>query len=123
MICPIWPSLINLFDTLLTRDRQGNIQPQLATSWESIDDNTWQFKIREGVKFHNGEPLTAETVKYSIERVMDPEQQSPIQEFRTFDSVEVVDDYTVNIHTSVVDPLVPAKLTLLLVGPSSRWST
>lgn len=104
--------LINVFDTLLRLDSQGNIQPQLATSWDNIEGTTWQLKIREGISFHNGEPLTAETVKYSIERVMDPEQQSPIQEFRTFDSVEVVDQYTINIHTSVVDPLVPAKLTL-----------
>jgi peptide/nickel transport system substrate-binding protein len=104
--------LINMFDTLLTRDQRGDIQPNLATSWQAIGGTTWQFKLREDVTFHNGEKLNAETVKFSIERVMDPEQQSPIQEFRTFESVEVVDEYTVNIHTSVVDPMVPAKLTL-----------
>lgn len=104
--------LINLFDTLLTRDAEGAVQPNLATSWENIGGTTWQFRLREDVAFHNGEPLTAETVKFSIERVMDPEQQSPIQEFRTFAGVEVVDTYTFNIHTTTVDPLVPAKLTL-----------
>jgi peptide/nickel transport system substrate-binding protein len=105
-------ALINMFDTLLTRDAQGDIQPHLATEWKAIHPTTWQFQLRDDVTFHDGEKLTAETVKYSIERVMDPEQQSPIQEFRTFESVEVVDQYTVNIHTSVVDPMVPAKLTL-----------
>ena len=104
--------LINIYDTLLTRDASGEIQPNLATSWENIDGTTWRFTLREGVLFHNGEPLTPETVKYSIERVMNPETKSPIQEFRTFESVEVVDALTVDNHTNVVDPIVPAKLTL-----------
>ena len=104
--------LINLYDTLLTRDSNGDIQPNLATEWENVDGTTWRFKIREGVTFHNGEQLTADTVAYSLNRVMDPETKSPIQEFRTFDSVDAVDAHTVEIHTNVIDPMLPAKLTL-----------
>ena len=43
--------LINIFDTLVTRDENGNLAPALATEWKAIDELTWQFKLREGVKF------------------------------------------------------------------------
>jgi len=69
----------NIFDTLmrLAVKADGTVEfaPGLATSWTMSDDGTvWNFKLREGVKFHNGEIFTADDVKYTIERMMDPEQ-------------------------------------------------
>ena len=46
--------------------------PLLAESWEQLDDTTVQFKLRQGVTFHNGEPFNAETVKYNVERIWMP---------------------------------------------------
>src|ERR1041384_1588997 len=47
----------NIFDTLVMRDKDMKLVPGLATSWTAIDDTTWEFKLRPGVKFHNGEPM------------------------------------------------------------------
>jgi peptide/nickel transport system substrate-binding protein len=104
--------LLQAFDTLLTRDKDGKVAPNLATEWKALDDLTWQFKLRKDVKFHNGEPFNAEAVKFSIERLLSPELKSPIVELRYVTAVEVVDEFTVNIKTKDPDPLVPAKLTL-----------
>ena len=60
---------INMFDSLLHRNTKLEYEPSLATSWKAINDTTWEFKLRKGVKFHNGDPLTAEDVKFSFERV------------------------------------------------------
>src|SRR6185312_9651645 len=51
----------------------GELQPGLATSWERINDTTWRFKLREGVKFHDGAPFNAEAIVKTIERVRIPE--------------------------------------------------
>ena len=113
--------LINIFDPLVRRDATGKLQPSLAVSWEIVGDKTWEFKLREGVKFHNGEEFNAESVKFSLERVFKEGSKSPIQELRSFESVEVVDSHTVRIHTSTVDPYVPDKLALfagMMVPPN-----
>lgn len=111
----LWPDmsiLSNIFDTLLTRDENGELAPNLATEWEAIDDYTWQFKLRDDVIFHNGEKFDANSVKFSIERLIDPDFNSPISELRTVKEVNVVDDYTVNIVTSEPDPIIPNKMVV-----------
>lgn len=59
----------NVYDTLLETDNEGNTVPGLAESWEQVDELTWKFTLREGVKFHNGDPLTAQDVLFSLKRV------------------------------------------------------
>ncbi|RMF93927.1 MAG: ABC transporter substrate-binding protein, partial [Nitrospinota bacterium] len=68
----------HLFDQLMGRDSK-TMQPipKLATSVTALDDLTWEIKLRPGVKFHNGEPFTAHTVKFNLERVLNPAQKSP----------------------------------------------
>ena len=61
-------------DTLLTVDADNNLMPKLATSWENIDDYTWELKLRKGVKFHNGKEMTAHDVKATIEYYTRPEE-------------------------------------------------
>lgn len=104
--------LINMFDTLVFRDSEGNLIPGLATEWEALDDLTWQFKLREGVTFHNGYPFTAEDVKFSLERLINPDTGSPIVELAALDHVDIVDDYTVNLVFKTPDPIVPNKLVM-----------
>lgn len=104
--------LINIFDTLTGRDAQNELVPRLALSWDAIDDLTWRFQLRPDVVFHNGEPFDAHTVKFSIERLLDPDTASPIVELRYVESVTVIDDLTVDINTDQPDPIIPAKLSL-----------
>jgi peptide/nickel transport system substrate-binding protein len=62
-------ALRNIFDTLLSRDPSLQVRPSLAESWRAMDETTWEFKLRPGVRFHDGSPLTAEDVRFSVERV------------------------------------------------------
>ena len=80
--------------------------PEQAMSWEANEDYTvWTFKIRPGVRFHNGRELTAEDVKFSTERVMDPETASPyIGNFETVESIEVVDSHTMRLTLTAPNP-------------------
>lgn len=86
-----------VYDTLVTKDEEGNVVPSLATSWKEIDDKTIRFTLREDVTFHNGEKLTAEDVAFSIKRATEKPSSSSI--FSAFDgeNVKVVDPYTVDI--------------------------
>jgi peptide/nickel transport system substrate-binding protein len=61
-----------IYDSLTQRDREQRVVPRLATTWELVDDTTWRFKLRDDVKFHDGSPLTADDVVFSIERAQQP---------------------------------------------------
>ncbi|MFD2174005.1 ABC transporter substrate-binding protein [Rhodobacter lacus] len=102
----------NIFDTMVMRDKDMKLVPGLATSWKAIDDTTWEFTLREGVKFHNGEDFNADAVKFTLERVLDPAANSPTASYiRTVDHVEVVDPTTVRIITKGPDPLLPTRMS------------
>ncbi len=91
----------NAFDTLYGWDRLGNLEPRLATAHQvSADGRTHTFTLRRGVKFHNGDPFSAEDVKFSMERVLRPETQSTRRPFfvNTVERVEVPDPTTVVFH-------------------------
>src|SRR3990170_1118003 len=91
---------VSMFDSLVGRDADNRIVPQLAESWKLLDDLTWQFKLRKGVAFHNGEPFNAAAVRFTIERVLDPNQKSPNRaNIAEITKVEVLDDSTVNLIT------------------------
>src|SRR3982074_295262 len=68
---------INMFDSLLHRSTKLQFEPSLATSWKAVTDTQWEFKIRKGVRFHNGDVLTSADVKYSFDRVLDQTKKSP----------------------------------------------
>lgn len=86
-----------LYDELVEKDDNLNIVPGLAESWENIDAKTTVFHLRKDVKFHNGEKLTAEDVKFSIDRMK--EQPTVAFLVTEIDKVEVIDDYTVKVVT------------------------
>ncbi|MBL8701474.1 MAG: ABC transporter substrate-binding protein [Alphaproteobacteria bacterium] len=102
----------NIFDTLVMRDKDMKLVPGLAESWKSIDDTTWEFKLRSGVKFHNGEAFDANAVKFTIDRIIDPAAKSPTLSYiRTVKGVDVVDATTVRVRTDGPDPLLPTRMS------------
>jgi len=110
---------VSLFDSLVGRDAENRIVPQLAESWRLVDEVTWQLKLRRGVVFHDGEPFNAEAVRFTFQRVLDPEQKSPNRaNVAEIVRVEVVDDYTVNLVTrQPYAPLVNRLLDFAIVPP------
>ncbi|PYN97057.1 MAG: hypothetical protein DMD91_19345 [Candidatus Rokuibacteriota bacterium] len=116
--------LEHIYDRLLDRDPASfKPMPMLATSWKIVNDTTWEFALRKGVKFHNGEPFTAQSVKATLEYALDPATKShyatasywgPLKE------VQVVDDYTVRFLTKQPWPnlIDHASLTNLLIMPA-----
>jgi peptide/nickel transport system substrate-binding protein len=95
----------NIFDNLLLRTKDMKIAPSLATSYKMVNDTTWEFNLRKGVTFHNGEPFNAHTVKFTMDRVMDPRnklKQPWYPDF--FERIEVMDDFTVRFVTKNVIP-------------------
>ena len=102
------PFFVKSDDTLFERDPLGNLIPGLIESWESTDQTTWQFRLRKGVRFHNGDEFTARDVKFSIERILDPRTNSPqARDCRTIDRIEVIDKYILNVTTHGFDPILP----------------
>lgn len=91
-----------IYETLIWRDYDGNLQPQLAESWDYEDDKTIIFHIRKGVKFHNGEELKASDVLFSLKRCADvPAAASAVAKV-DFEKSSVVDEYTVKIVTTEI---------------------
>lgn len=113
----------HLYDTLLKRDQDMTIQPNVAVSWEAIDDTTWEFELRDDITFTNGEPLTTEDVRFTVEHFRDPELNAPsIAQFNLIESVEAIDDTTVRFHTSEPFPALPAVMTEFWIIPDEYTS-
>lgn len=101
-----WMAFNNLYNGLFKRTADGEIVPDLAESYVNVDDVTWEVTLKQGVKFHTGDELTAEDVKFTLERAAtDPTllEGGPFR--RSIKEVNVVDPYTVRIVTHAPDPL------------------
>ena len=116
--------LYNVFETLTQIHSDGKVTPLLAESWEvSPDLKTVTFKLRRNVKFQNGEPFNAQTVKYSFERA--GAEKSTNKDKRLFQSMEFVkpvDDYTVVIGMKTIEPdlmFLLGQATAIMVEPKS----
>jgi peptide/nickel transport system substrate-binding protein len=105
------------FDKLINFDENMDLEPNLALSWDALDDSTWQIKLREGVKFHDGTPLTAADVKFTIERAPTvPNSPSSYARFlQPIKAVEVVDDLTLKLSTDGPFPLLPRYLATFVI--------
>src|SRR5262245_31819734 len=103
--------IANVYDGLTARDVQGNLVPALAESWKRLNPTTWQFALRKGVKFHNGDDFNADCVKFTLDRATNPETKATISsELSTIAGTEIVDAFTVNIATKTPDFLLPVRL-------------
>ncbi len=94
-----WLVLENVYERLLMLDEQQHLQPWLAESYDVSDDGlTFTFHLRQGVQFHNGREMTADDVKSSFDRIMDPDVPAVAKaSFSTVESVNVLDTYTVEL--------------------------
>ena len=109
-------SYIGVLETLVKVDFDGNMVPGLAESWTQVDDTTWEFKLREGISFTNGEPFNAEAVVKSLKYITNSPTPPRGIKADTFPSIEAADEYTVVIKTSKPDALVPNRLTSPTTG-------
>lgn len=94
-----------IFDTLtVVNAKTGELEPQIAESWDQPNDTTYVFHIRKGIKFHDGSELTADDVKFSLDRAIASAAVSYIVDF--IDTVTVIDSYTVEVKLDA--PYAPA---------------
>jgi len=116
-------TLYNIYETLTKVNADGSVTPLLAESWDvSPDLKTYTFRLRKGVKFQNGEPFNAQSVKFSFERA--GSEKSTNKDKRTFANigVQVVDEYTVVLLNKEIDPDFPfviGQATAIIVEPKS----
>ncbi len=101
----------NVFDNLISRHPDGKLHPGLATEWKLQGQTAWAFKLRPGVKWHNGDAFSSADAKWSLERTLDPAAKTRVATvFTTIDRIEAPDVNTLVIHTKKPDPLLPARL-------------
>jgi peptide/nickel transport system substrate-binding protein len=110
----------NIYDTFLARDpKSGEITERLAKSWKNISPTEWEFTLQSNIKFHNGDPFTADDVKFSIDRILAPELKSPqFQNFSSIKEVKAVDAGTVRVITKDPYPVLLAQLVNLSIVPA-----
>ena len=109
----------HIFDPLVWTGDDLQLEPGLATSWKAVDADTWEFKLREGVKFHDGSTFDAEDVKFSIDRI--PKVTGPTTTeiyVRRVKQVEIVDPYTIHIHTDGTAATLPYDFVRLFIVSS-----
>jgi peptide/nickel transport system substrate-binding protein len=111
----------NISEPLLSRSAADNkVSPLLALSWSQKDPSTWEFKLRSGVKFSDGEPFNADAVVASIKRITDPKYVTQQSDYvGDINGAAKVDDLTVDITTSAPDPTVPKRMSLITMVPPS----
>lgn len=117
-----------IFDSLTTRNNTNTVIPQLAESWQLIDDTLWQFKLRKDVVFHNGQPMTAEDVKFTLDRVihkrgMDGQTSPRAGLFKPISQVMVKDAFTVLIRTHHPWPNLALMLSLQEIVPARYFQS
>jgi peptide/nickel transport system substrate-binding protein len=108
----------NIFDNLVTRDDAGKIVPQVAKSWKYLSDTRIEFVLRDDIKFHDGTPLTAEDVVYSVKRITDPAFASPqLGQFNKIVGAEATGPATVVLTTDGPYPVLLPQLVKLSIVP------
>lgn len=106
---------LNIFEPLVAVDADLNYLPALALSWGRVSEDLWEFKLRKGVKFHDGSDFDADDVLASFERAQEYSDSEMGDLLSSVEEVFAVDQFTVHVKTDNVDPLLLSKLSRLLV--------
>jgi peptide/nickel transport system substrate-binding protein len=109
-----------VYESLVNRDADFRLEPGLATAWRMTGPTSWRFTLRPGVVFHDGTPLAADDVVFSIERALGPTSQRSFQ-LKGVTGARAVDAQTVDLLTEAPDAVLPEKLVFLAVM-SRAWS-
>lgn len=108
----------NIFETLLARDNSAKIVPLLAESYSPVNDTTWRFVLRKGVKFHNGEDFNAESAAFSVNRIIDKNYKTLRTSYISgIAGAKVVDANTIDVTTTGVNAVLPIQMTSLAMVP------
>lgn len=112
-------ALKHVFDTLVWSGDGLELQPRLAESWRAVNDTTWEFKLRKGVKFHDGSDFTAQDVKFSIERIPTVSGPNPTTIYvRRVKDMRIIDTHTLLIITDGPAPTLPNDFIRLFIVSS-----
>jgi peptide/nickel transport system substrate-binding protein len=103
-----------ILEPLVASSPKMKLAPGLATSWERVGEKQWRFKLRQGVKFHNGEDFTSEAVKFTIERSKKGNYKAY---YLDIERVELPDAYTVDLYTRIPTSVIPAVMSVLWIVP------
>mgnify|MGYP000657538530 CR=1 FL=1 len=116
--------MMNIYDSLIWRDGDGNLVPGLATEWEYPTPTTMQLKLRQGVKWQNGDPFTADDVVFSFDRIFDPKVPAALlSSLKGFvDKVEKVDDFTVLVTMPAPRATIAATLVRVPILPKKAFT-
>lgn len=110
--------IFHIFNALTRTDAEGNVEGDLAESYQALDDTTWEVVLKKGIKFQNGEDFNADAVKFSIERMLNQEKKFSITaDFSFIKEVQVIDEYKVNIITHEPYPGFPLRMFYLAMVP------
>ncbi|MEN0040842.1 MAG: ABC transporter substrate-binding protein [Pseudomonadota bacterium] len=107
---------LHIFDRLVDQNEKQQLLPGLATSWKPINDTTWEFKLREGVKFHDGSDFNADDVVCTIERAPNvPNSPSSFGTYLKGKTVEKIDDFTIHFKTAEPYPLMANDISTIRI--------
>jgi len=112
--------VFQIYESLVGRDPHYRLVPVLATEWTQTDPNTWRFKLRPGVRFHDGSPFTADDAVFSFERALAPPSQRQFV-LKGIKRVRAVDPLTIDVELTTPDATLPQKLVLVAMM-SRRWA-
>ena len=113
-----WIILEQVMDPLIVLGPDGTYQPWLATEWSVSEDGlVWTFKLRDDVTFHNGEPFNAESVKFTFENAVNIEKSSQTTVINEFDTINIIDDYTIETVTNRTNPIWLSQIAHLFMMP------
>lgn len=124
--------LSHVLETLVAMEGDRSLSPALATSWKAVDDTTWEFTLRKGVKFHDGSDFTAADVVFSLKRVLlVPKSPSSFAIFvKSIETTSVIDPYTIRFKTKAPDAELPINLSQVFIlshtaaaGPAPEGKT
>ncbi len=106
-----------LYNSLVGKDADAHWTPGLATAWKQVDDRTWEFSLRQGVRFNDGAPFTADDVIASLRRIPAlPNNPGPYtSSLRTITGTVAVDAYTIRVTTDQPNPLLPGQFTNVFI--------
>jgi peptide/nickel transport system substrate-binding protein len=110
--------IFHMYNALTRTTSDGEVVGDLATSFKALNDTTWEFKLRKGVKFHNGEDFNAASVKFTVDRILDTSKKYKMtSDFLFIKEVKIIDDYTINLITKTPYAGTPLRMFYLSMVP------